>query len=192
MAAMKRKSEILQPLDAIQVHYKDAFIAGGCLRDLLNNKEISDIDIFTFMQPKPEHEWASILGHDQCETYEDARVLDVLDASKLLVRYEVEDPVYPTQLISLTNVAGKTPQEAIEGFMFGLQQIRYDDKQEVIVATPAYYKDIEEKTITLMRCNGPNDVVAADSIWCKLHYKYPDYQLVIPPKFQSQWNFLTR
>ena len=138
--------EWTERLKTLQNYFPDVVIAGGSLRDLWHGKTPKDVDFFV-----PLHVDNDILGYDAFYESEMAGKLNVVTSTygtfstpelTSVYRYDKD---FQSDVIFIDLPKSKV----LERFDFGLCQIAFDGEE--VFYTDNFIKDVENKTITLLR-----------------------------------------
>lgn len=175
-------------LSLVKHIYPDAFIAGGYVRDLDNDREPKDLDIFTFHPPFEDACLKGSMERDE-EYHADSRI----DCVSCFNEFKV-----PVDVIHLGAV-NSDQDEAIANFALGIQQAKFviglsapepfDDliapkPRWIVQGTEAYKRDKENKTLTICRCaTEPETYGIAAKISKLTQEKYAGWSVVIPIEF---------
>lgn len=172
--------------------YPDAFVAGGYLRDLDHGLEPKDLDIFTFLEPKPSALIRLDLEKDE-EYHGDARINCVTGYSVFKV---------PVDVIHLD--AGADAHDAALNFALGLQQIWmtwneaagdpncvFSVPEWKIYRSNQYIWDRQHQEMTVCRCSTKPEAISIYHKIKSLQVKYPHHTIVIPKQFEYYRDILT-
>jgi hypothetical protein len=178
-------------LRRIQQKYPHAILAGGALRDLDNQREVKDLDIFIVKDEK----WdaleilSELIGVKGTFGDKGKHGSDTLDALSEVYDFRMYPPglMPPVQVIEMSCAACEMGMgldlpvvnpavflaAQLERFDIGLCQIGWDGTN--IQYTQAYTHDKVNKTLTVMH----NDTYGATiNRVIRIHAKYPDFTVV--------------
>jgi len=161
-----------------------AILAGGALRDLDNDREVKDIDVFYVEEGYPVcylDDGLAKIGyqfHNQCGgTYMTGAAAEV-DATSV---YRSEHGLPDLNLIRLMPWFN---QEKIIGRVdFGICQIGFD--RNGIHMTDAYRRDKADRCFTLTRADCVEGVKRSLNRFDRLRQKYHDWELRWPPEAEA-------
>ncbi len=189
---LSKVNEPIRVLRKIKAVYPTAIIAGGYHRDIYNNKEYSDVDIYVDGSKHRQTEatdtsfWKELLGLktddyksgdyiEECsETDED---YDAINNDSILAVFEL----CKNQISYNVIVIARPPIEyVIEEFDFGLCKVYCDG--EKVSFTKEFMTDVEQKTLTFTdrKVSKANYAHAMSVHLTKLQLKYPNHKVVIP------------
>lgn len=182
---------------------EDAMIAGGALRDTFNRATVKDVDIFlasngmSNRQKKKrlmklfEAAGLEIVEQSTGGPYPDIvkipkpdkqRWGETLDGYDLRLRRAVESWVVragpDATEYNFVFLNDKPPKvELLMDFDFGICQIGYDGNN--VIKTPAYEKDVHNRTITLcVQEDNPRDKAHSREHLKRIKKKYPDWKCI--------------
>lgn len=156
--------------------HPDAIIAGGALRDLMNERPIKDIDIFInphALLKTPST--AALRGIEVTRTFHPGYV-GARMASEVRSTYQYMAQGFEYNLIVLAEP--KTPEEMVARMDFGLCQIGFDG--EDLLVSLAFLKDFALGTFTIALDRGEHDHARSLKRYARLSSKYPDFPLIDP------------
>lgn len=168
-------------LALIQEHAPLAYLAGGALRDAWFGRPIKDLDFFV-----PHME-----GHNAVH----AALLDAGYACTVVaaMQYFADDPTVadarlyeqpgqlPVNVIRLH--VFKPCREALDRFDLGFCQIGFDGAH--VHTTHAFALDEADHTMTLTRCESPEQFTRTSARAERLREKYREWLFVVPEKFKE-------
>lgn len=166
-------------LALIQQHAPSAYLAGGALRDAWYGRPIKDLDFFI---PADALDW--LIG----EALEKAGYRCTVVAN---AQYFADDPTVADA--RLYEQAGLLPvniirlhvfnpcRDALDRFDLGFCQIGFDGQH--VHTTNAFAIDEADHTITLTRCESPEQFERSLSRVNRLRDKYREFIFVVPEKF---------
>lgn len=150
----------------------DIFVAGGCVRDTITNKDISDIDIFISRKD------FEIINKTVPYIFEDKSV-DVGD--------DYCNPAYEFTCMSTTIYGEKVDFIVVEKtdafrvihkFPVGLSQVRLSLKTKRLHGSSCFKKDLRNKTITLKeKTTYPSKYVQKIATKYKVYYDHSEWKL---------------
>lgn len=165
-----------------------ALIAGGCLRDIVHNVPIKDIDIF--VTPMSLSRWGQCclavqehyptLSND--DDFDDSTATAPIECETGHMYYRRKDPI-PINMILLKTLR---PVEYAPRFDWGLCQIYYDGN--TVTRLSPFNQDSANKTLTLCRWTDLEGVQYSYGRFERLLKKYPGYKLVVPRPARELWN----
>lgn len=181
----------IDTLSAIQAELDpEAVIAGGAIRDLDNDKEIKDVDIF--LSSSVSIAKVKKLLKSSFDEWTDTPEYNFTKEGTLPVRKgrhlkgscvgTSKGGVLPVNLIVVGDDYTPTSR-VVDGFDFGLCQIWYDGKD--IRATMNYQIDKERSQFTLVHCEGPERFQRSLIRYQRLVQKYVDFPLVITHEYSE-------
>lgn len=180
MGYFELEEEILLTLEKLRAKGINAICAGGAPRELVLGKPhlANDLDIFVHDRPQiindARHALGGFVFRESCVRY-----LGMTDVSDMVELNFTGKSV--VQVIAI-----RPGINILERLDFGLCQIGMADPFGVncFIATQAFHRDRQDKTLTLMRCDSFKDAQRSMKRAQKILKKYPDHKLVIPEKFK--------
>jgi hypothetical protein len=134
-------------LRSVQKDVPQALVAGGCIRDAINNRSISDIDIFV-----PES--AVWIAADAIRKTHPTRTKTIPEPYfvfnndvRVVEYYESELGFPQVNLIGVTN-GTCTPEKQLERFDFGICRVAFDGQR--LWKDLAFDRDQADETFTLL------------------------------------------
>lgn len=174
--------EIPQPwkdaLAAVQAVCPEAVIAGGCLRDLDNGREVKDIDIFVTGEKEGVlrglHERMSSDGFD-AEEIDTASMYPVGERNEVVGFFEVrfDDLDVPAQIIMVNWDTAKI----CDRFDFGICRIAFDGER--LIRTGEYEADKHDEVFRLRRERDDIELVASIHRFARLSRKYEGWPFAL-------------
>jgi hypothetical protein len=176
--------------------FPEAIIAGGALRDLVNDKPVKAIDIFVsdhnevtvngnfglILDSLEEfhHRLAKAIG-DPNWSYTVSRsapeYLESMDDQVVeVLSFNAPGITLPVQVVVLKDASN--PWEVLKRIDFGICQIGHNGK--ATLATPEYTIDKVNHSFTLCRCESKAQMARSMQRYERLSAKYPDWELVVP------------
>ncbi|QSI31466.1 hypothetical protein GNX71_18530 [Variovorax sp. RKNM96] len=154
-------------------------LAGGYLRDRMNDKPVKDLDFFAPYGLTCEALRAAFPGacpetYAAFLAYSSSEVRDVFDIGMV--------DGHPAQVIVLEE--GMDPLDRVSRMDFGFCQVATG--VGVYLTTTAFEVDQLNQTATLVHCEDEREFTRSMKRWDRLKLKYPERTLVIPAEFQ-QW-----
>lgn len=145
------KPEWIETLKDIQFIFPSAVIAGGCIRDMIYNKEVKDIDIFIQIDDVSAFDISKLemaLGQrlwPLSQTTEREEYQQFMNESdrQLIEIYQFDKGGVEHQLIFL-----KTDPDMVHKFDLSFCQVTYDAKN-FVQATDAFKETFKTKVVTL-------------------------------------------
>lgn len=163
--------------DSLEIHredYPDLFLAGGYLRDRFLQIPPKDVDFFTFRPPIQDSERVPFDADRSGGG--DIRIAEVTHGGVCMEM--------PIQIIHFSrDIQPSDPRSEVEHFLFGMQQIVLDEERGFIDATEAFWRDIENRTMTVCRCANEKDASIGFNKYKSLLTRYPNWTLVVPTRF---------
>lgn len=158
--------------------FKDAFIAGGAIRDWLHGCDPKDIDVFTWM-PIPEGEK---MFESDSDPGQDGRIAGVSQSI-----FPMANGKYPVELISLNPNGDPDPRLAAMEFALGIDQAWYTGGKPSYTAH--YWDDYRHRTFTVTRAQteleAKRSIIKINRLWERGVYRH--HRLVIAPEFFPQF-----
>jgi hypothetical protein len=175
-------SDLNNVLSRIQKVEPHAYIGGGALRDLLNNRRIKDIDVFV-----PETadlgkiERLLLVSHKLTKTTKSSDYFDFADPTVVEAReYTPRITGLPINIIAMRD--SHFPIEVnMNRFDFGLCRIAYDGAWHI---SPDFDHDRYGQVLTLRRCENQTQMARSLERYKRFTEKY-DWPLVIPEEFKK-------
>ena len=162
-----------------------AYVAGGALRDLFNNRPVKDVDVFVSAE-------TDIKNVERRFTTDFVRFhqtmsSDYFDFADPTVKWTQEYRPHLSSFPVPVNIIALAPSHAplmenIHRFDFGFCRIAYDG--ETITHTPEYSHDINNKVLTLRRCENEAQMDRSMARYARFFLKYP-WPLVVPEEFKK-------
>lgn len=192
----------LHALEEIRQWYPDAFIAGGCLRDLLHGAEPKDIDVFTFeaavLRPGVRGLREMVKSGDAVFEPEDAKLVDAYDQARVVeVEPMIENWVVgaPVQIIHLRrkgeefamgDLGASTMLEAIQQFHLGICQIMLRNDGKSFMTTPAFTFDCRDECLTVRYCDSGEEAarIKRKAAALRERAEYRSHRLIISNNFK--------
>jgi len=171
--------------DAVRKKFPDAFIGGGAARDFICNKEVNDLDFFTW-QPIPQEAQLK----ERVELYpENDRLVCVSKP------FQVDGVPYPVRMIQLNPsvVTRGDVEQCVKLFALGMQQAyipEWKGRETEVLSTREFWYDYHDKLMTVTRCEFFWEAKHIIEKAANLQVKYP-WPLVIPPKFMHHFTVMT-
>jgi len=166
-------------LSEVRIVFPEAVIGGGCLRDLILEKEHKDIDVFVPWRTSEDlSQTAALLYSRMGDLPYDSRALSELkvyamnfsDVVQVFgLRIERED----VQIIALD--APVSSEYIASRCDFGICRLAWDG--ECLNIREDFLTDVKNKTFTLLRCS---DVESHWRRWLRLKERFPGWTLVAP------------
>ncbi|WP_148312773.1 nucleotidyltransferase family protein [Marinobacter similis] len=156
----------------------NVFLAGGALRDMLNEVEVKDLDFWLYVDPEKRNEVTqkliAVFGEPDLEMSTGSTL-----GNERHIDYILQFPTdsLPIQVIFLAT--DLSLEELLADFDFGICQIGCDGKD--IVATQAFADDCINKTLTYMR-HGETEGRVSGRL-ARLQEKYPEHKAVGIPDY---------
>lgn len=167
-----------QALDAIQ-QIAPAVMAGGCLRDLDNGREVKDIDIFVSDRGARANGLYAlreqlIEADLACAEIDESKMYPVGDGNDLIgcIDMEFADCCPPVQII----MVACSLDRILERFDYGICRISFDGT--VLVRHPDYIADREAKLFRLRLHRDHQQLSASVHRFARLTRKYEDWRFV--------------
>jgi hypothetical protein len=172
-------------LKAVREVYPNAILAGGALRDLQLDRPVKDLDIFVSGDSDTAalDRTMSRFGFDR-RTLTDFSSFAGGDHTVVLsLTYEERyseaiewEPAPPVNVVILSPDTTWSIGAALARFDFGLCQVAYDGRR--VHLTRAFLQDAKEKTLTLIRCDTPEQYECSMRRAERLLAKYAEFTLV--------------
>lgn len=176
-------------LTAIQARFPEAIIAGGALRDLDHGKGVKDVDIFIADRGVTTYDMLVEAFGYPGRVVMDARAAEYLGSiDEVLAVFEFppsgEHEVLgsaPFQIVVLPwyylgNGGPEFAERTLARFDFGICRIAHDGVE--ITISPAYKRDKDNKTLTLLRCENERQLDRSLMRLERLERKYPGYEFL--------------
>lgn len=192
----------------VQGHFPGAMIAGGCLRDLDNDRPVKDVDIFlpNLVPPPPPpldpSDFFACLATDDFEWLRwrvsaslpmDGQIVGVMGSyegwatEEVLGVFDISTPLLDYQLICLTT----GPETILPRMDFGICRISYDG--DMVHRTNEYHADKHNERFTLLRCGSHTELERSLARHKRLSEKYVgwpiDLTLIAPDQGGSEFVF---
>jgi hypothetical protein len=165
--------DALEALAAVRVVFPEAIIAGGFLRDVYFHRTPKDIDIFV---PYTLGAATKMLDRFNIPVMVGSAYMPGSDVG---VIWNIPGYTLPVQVIMMDH--GVDIVERVKKHDFDFCQIWHDGF--CTYSTDAF-KAMNMNTVTLVDCEDHLQFKRSMRRWDRLKQKYPDYQLVIPKRFQ--------
>lgn len=175
----QRTTEGLRALSAVQKVFPDAVLAGGYLRDAWYGREQKDIDIFIGYVQKADNPTLLLqdqLGHDEIQPMLGSMYRKQGDVNSV---WNVSGFDLPAQVIMLN--PGHTPTSRAREHDFDFCQIWHDGWA---TGSTLDFRQANYREVTLVQCEDQTQFNRSMVRWERLKEKYPDFKLVIPPRYR--------
>jgi hypothetical protein len=161
-----------------QAHDPNAHIAGGYLRDCLLGRTPKDVDIFV------HHGAFKAINRDFINNGFD--ITRVIHPDRFRSNPEIcaatDYKSADGTLINLTGLSRPmTVTDNLERFDFGICRVGFDGSK--LVQHADFDRDTKAEEFVLRRCDNREQFFRSLSRAVRLSVKYPEWRLVIPPKF---------
>lgn len=158
--------------------FPEAIVAGGFLRDLDNNVDFKDIDVFISSESgKTMDEVRYMFGLPQegSEIEETPEYIALSHVNQLL---ELDRQGYPFQIIMVDDPVENFMKAQLDRFDIGLCKIAYDGKK--VVRHPDYITDKKIKALTIYSTGGRmrQSIERAN----RIKERYPEFEIVYDVK----------
>jgi len=175
---MQIPAEWKAALTAVQAIYPEAVIAGGCLRDLDNGREVKDIDIFVRGDAAPvlENLHARLLREGYAaEDIDEDSMYPVGERNEVVGFFEMEFEGLdvPLQIIMVNWDTARI----CDRFDFGICRIAFDG--EKLIRTPEYEQDKTDRVFRLRRQRDDIEMVASVHRFARLSRKYEGWPFAL-------------
>ncbi len=174
----KIPDEFTDLLALVQAYVPEAMLAGGCLRDTINNRPVNDIDIFV---PEDKASLAGRLISDTHPTLAKSIPQPYFTFNNDVRSVDYYEGVYgekPVNIIGVTN-GTCTPEQQLERFDFGICRIAYDG--ETLWKDLSFDRDMRDRTFTLTNnFQTPDQRDYSLARFGRLRDKYVGWKLIDP------------
>lgn len=168
-------------LKSIQEVTPSAHIAGGAIRDLINDKPIKDVDIFVPAEAPSGHLDSALDRHGLLFVREVPHPYfthsPVVDSS---LEYTDGD-YYSYETLAVNIIRLNQPKlnviDNLNAFDFGICRAGYDGNEVFI--TDAFKHDLARKQFTLLHCNTEEQFANSMRRYARLKEKYADWPLIV-------------
>lgn len=169
-------SEGLRALSAVQKVFPSAILAGGYLRDCWFGRSPKDIDIFFEYTENPTAALRHALGAANVDPMMGAMYREQGDVNSV---WDLKGFAHPCQVIMLNE--GLTAISRVKDHDFDFCQIWHDGWR--LNCTVAF-THMNAQEVTLTHCESQSEFNRSMDRWDRLKQKYPDFKLVIPPRYR--------
>lgn len=153
-------------LDVWSIYRRDCWIAGGFLRDTILGKPIKDIDVYVGYNEEVKR-----LAENSIRQ---GILIDNLDKSYDKDLFHYAGQIKGTRINFLVPIDDLHKHFAT--FDIGLCKVYYDIKEDNLVVTDDFKRDVENKTITLMTKKNTDILLPNEQDHLhRVRVKYPDY-----------------
>lgn len=166
-------------LAAVREILPDAVIGGGCLRDLDNDREVKDIDIFTngtgLRDLAKKRDYLIEAGFD-CDEIDPDKLYPIGDGNDVVGHFDMHWPGvigYPVQIIAVAWPI----QRIVERFDFGICWLAFDG--ETLTRSAEYEEDKRDKVFRLRRQRTAEEMVASVHRYARLSRKYDGWRFAL-------------
>lgn len=163
-------------LRSIQTIRPEAIIAGGCLRDLDNDRPVKDVDIFVRGNRLDDLYMLQVrlteMGHP-CEPIDGQKIYPLGEGNDVVGYVELAlyaDP--PIQIIMLR----ENGELVIDRMDYGICRMTWDGSE--LVTHPDYVRDKADQVFRLRVDRGPEGLAASVHRYARLVRKYEGWKFV--------------
>lgn len=161
-------------LTRIKKEVPRAFIAGGCIRDTILKRPVSDIDVFV---PHGEEYLArEAIAHSHPKhTKEVPEPYFIMHTDVRTVNYYEGEDALPVNIIGITQGLDN-PKAQLERFDFGLCRVAWDGKR--LWKDLSFDVDSRDETFTLLFTQSDDAHENSMRRYARISQKYPGWKLV--------------